>query len=224
MEEKTYLSPVIKTMLIFTIILLIGILFIVVGNPFKKALAPILSPLINAIEISPDGKSILNFETKGIVLAIEGAIAYLETSGYAYNPDIFQITNAKYAGDCFLSAALSNNKDRIAFSTGCLAGDLPQAWVGIYSFDDKSADNTKCGFNSGAHNFSFIPKVSACANSLVKFLIGGSGRDFVWSADDNTITYEADLGLSGMAETRTIDSATGEILERKNAPIINIDK
>lgn len=224
MEQKTFLSPVVKAILFFTIILLTGILLVAVGSPFKKALAPTPAPQINAIEIFFGKKSILNAETKDIIFTIGGAQAYLETSGYFYNPDTFQTTNAKYAGDCFLSAALSNNKDRIVFSTGCLAGDLPQAWIGIYGFDDKSADNTKCGFNSNAHSFSFIPKVSACATSLVKFLIGGSGRDFVWFQDDKTITYEADLGLSGMAETRTIDSATGEILERKNAPIINIDK
>lgn len=44
MEEKTFLSPAVKTILLFTVILLTGILLIAVGNPFKKAFAPSPSP------------------------------------------------------------------------------------------------------------------------------------------------------------------------------------
>lgn len=202
MEEKTFLSPMIKTVLIFTIIILTGILLLVVGNPFKKAIAPISTPLpkINAIEISADGKSIvaekLYTEVKIPIFTIADAQKYLKDSGYAYNPDTFQDTNSKYAGDCFLAAVLSNNKDRIVFSTGCLPGDLPQAWIGVYKLPYKGYDN----------NLIVLPEI--------KFLIGGSGRNFVWSADDKTITYEADLGESGLTEIRTIDSTTGEIIKK----------
>ncbi len=173
----------------------------------KSTIIPIQppQPTINAIEISSDKKSILNTETKKVVLAIEGTQAYLETSGYAYNPDTFQTTNAKYAGDCFLDAALSNRKDKIVFSTGCLPGDLPQPWIGT---DELNVSSTKqCGLNT------------KCANSTVKFLAAGNGRNFAWSQDDKTITYEATLGLSGLTETRTIDSNTGEILEKKNISV-----
>jgi len=86
-----------------------------------------------------------------------------------------------------------------------LPGDLPQAWIGIYNILPIS----KC--NADAMCKMSIPKI--------QLLIGGSGKNFVWSADDKTIIYEADLGLSGLMETRTIDSVTGEILERKNTPV-----
>lgn len=149
-------------------------------------------PVVNKIEISPDEKSILNTETGETIFTIADAQKYLKDSGYFYNPDTFQTIDAKYEGDCFTAAALSNAKDRIVFSTGCLPGDLPQAWIGGYSINN------------------IIPP-------SFHFLVGGSGRNFVWSLDDKTITYEATLGLSGMTETRTIDSRTGEILERKNS-------
>ncbi len=203
MEEKTFLSPTIKTVLFFTIILLTGILLVAVGNPFKKVLAPTLSitPRIYKIEVSADLKSVLNAETKEVIFTIEDANKYLKDFGYAYNPDTFQNSNAKYAGDCFVDAKLSNNKDRIVFSSGCMAGDLPQAWIGVYNINWGSDPNTNC-VNK---NCLGIPKF--------RFLIGG-GRNFVWSADDKIITYEADLGLSGLTETRTIDAQTGEILKK----------
>ncbi|MDP3057659.1 MAG: hypothetical protein Q8N37_04055 [bacterium] len=46
MEEKTFLSPAIKAILFFTIILLTGILLIAISDPFKKALAPTPAPSI----------------------------------------------------------------------------------------------------------------------------------------------------------------------------------
>jgi len=207
MEQKTFLTPVIKAMLIFTVILLTGILLVVIGNPFKKALAPTPMPpapsgvegQINSIEISSDAKSILNADTKAVIFTIADTQKYLKNSGYFYNPDTFQTTNAKYEGDCFLDAALSNNKNRIVFSTGCLPGDLPQAWVGNYNFSSKKIYNYMC-------------PPEGCSVPVFKFLIAGSGKNFVWSADDKTITYETALGLSGMTETRVIDSQTGEIV------------
>lgn len=159
---------------------------------------------VNKIEISADKKSILNAETKAVIFTIANTQKYLKDSGYFYNPDTFQATNAKYEGDCFVAAALSNNKDRIVFSTGCLPGDLPQAWIGI-----RNLIQYECP--AGAMCKPNPPKI--------QFFIAGSGKNFVWSSNDKTITYEADLGLSGMAETRTIDSQTGKILEKKSAVI-----
>ena len=187
----------------------------------KSKITPVQppQPTINAIEISPDKKSILNTQTKEVVFTILDTQMYLEDSGYKYNPDTFQITNAKYAGNCFLDAALSNSKQKIVFSTECLEGDLPQGWIGIYEIQEPLAksNNTKCDTLN-----------SRCATprfQKIHFIISGSGKNFVWSknenmgngitTDDRTITYEASLGLSGLTETRTIDSNTGEILKKK---------
>lgn len=161
----------------------------------------------NAIEISADKKSILNARTNEVIFTISDTQKYLKNSGYEYNPDTFQTTNAKYAGECFGDAALSNKEDRIVFSTGCLPGDLPQPWIGIYYFPYKCPPNAKC----------IMLKIA----DVPRFLIGGGGKNFVWSTNEATITYEADLGLSGLTETRTIDSNTGEILEKKNSTTSN---
>lgn len=180
----------------------------------NQTIIPILSQKkLSNIEISSDTKSVLNALTKEIIFNIDDTQKYLKDSGYFYqsktnppradNSDTFQTTNAKYGGDCFLDAALSSNKDGIVFSTGCLPGDLPQAWVGIYRYPPESYFEA---IRKGGKPLYF---------ERFKFIIGGSGRNFVWSSDDKTITYEADLGLSGMTETRTIDSATGEILNKK---------
>lgn len=210
MENQTKPKPLglsmAKLVLVVAVIVSLGAVLGVAGYYLTKQ-KPIISPTpktISAIEISADKKSILNAETKEAVFAIEDANKYLKDSGYAYNSDTFQETKAKYAGDCFLSASLSNKKDRIVFSSGCLSGDLPQAWVGIYNVNWGSDPNTNC-VNT---NCLGIPKF--------KFLINGSGRNFVWSADDKTVTYEADLGLLGMTETRTINSVTGEIINKIN--------
>lgn len=163
----------------------------------------IIQPEITSIEISSDKKSILNAETKKIIFTIEDTKKYLKNSGYEYNPDTFQTTNAKYEGSCFIDAALSNNKNRIVFSTGCLSGDLPQPWIGVYG-----PINIKCPPNA-------LCKIAA---PKIKFLTAGRGKNFTWSPDDTTITYEADLGLSGQTQPRAIDSNTGETLENKNIP------
>lgn len=207
-----------KLILVVALIVGIGSVLGVLGyyltNP-KSVFTP-MSKTISAVEISKDGKSILNTETKTVIFTIADTQKYLKDSGYAYNPDTFQDTNAKHAGDCFTAAALSNNKDRIVFSTGCLAGDLPQAWVGVY---DSRITKTKLdcsGFNA------LITSAYACVGEenlqnwqKIYFLIGGNGKNFIWSQGDETITYEVDLGLSGMTETRMIDSQTGEFLETK---------
>lgn len=168
---------------------------------------PISTPAINAIEISADQKSILNSKTKETIFTIADTQKYLKDSGYEYNPDTFQTTTAKYLGDCFTDAASSNKKDKIVFSTGCLPGDLPQPWIGVYV-----PINIKCPPNA-------LCKIAA---PTIKFLTGGSGKNFVWSQDDSTITYEADLGLSGLTETRTINSQTGDILNKKPKSEIDI--
>ena len=186
---------------------IMGVLGYFVTKP-KLVLAPEKNELketVGKIEISSDGKSIQDAKTKEAVLWIDATKKYLKDSGYEYNADTFQTTDAKYMGECFLDAALSNKGDKIVFSSGCLPGDLPQAWIGVYKI-------FKC------------PKEMSCdtvASEQVNFLVGGSGRDFVWSEDDKTIIYVADLGLSGLTEKRVIDSETGEILERKNAVVDN---
>ncbi len=167
----------------------------------KSTITPIqpTQPKINAIEISSDQKSILNADTKKVIFTIEEAKAFLEKSDNPYNPDP---ANPKYAGDCFGNAVLSNNKYRIVFSTDCLPGDLPEAWIGIYNLPLQ----TNC------------PPGAACMPNppAFQFLISGSGKNFIWSQDDATITYEANSGLSGMNETHTIDSQTGKILNKEN--------
>lgn len=183
-----------KTLAVILVIFAAAVLGVFGYILTRPKIVPSSGAEINKIEISADKKSILNAETKKVIFAIEDAQKYLRDSGYFYNPDTFQTTNAKYEGGCFLDAALSNGKDRIVFSTGCLPGDLPQAWVGVYT----------------------RPCISCASEPAIKFLTAGSGRNFAWSQDDKTITYEADLGLSGMAETRTIDAGTGEILGEEN--------
>lgn len=165
------------------------------------------APQINAIEISADGYSILNSETKESIFAIKDAKKYLKFSGQEYDPENFQDTMAKYSGDCFLFAVLSNEKDRIVFSTGCLAGDLPQPWIGVYY---TTVFYCAPDFNACPKDVSDIEKFN--------FLLAGGGKNFVWSSDDKTIIYEAKLGLSGMTEIRMIDSETGENLGGKNIP------
>ncbi len=178
--------------IIFFILLLVSTLLLRLLRP---TIIQLTQPVINAIEISTDKKSILTANTQKIIFTIEEAKTYLEKSGYAYNPDTFQTTNTKYAGECFSETSLSNKKDRIVFSTGCLPGDLPQPWIGIYNLP--STHETEY----------YMP---------FKFLTSGGGRNFVWSQDDATITYEADLGLSGLTEPRTIDSNTGKILNKES--------
>lgn len=206
-----------KIFLIGAIVLSLGLIFGAIKSfenlpGFSSTPSPL--PQINAIEISADKKSILNAETKEVIFTVADTQKYLKDSGYAYNPDTFQTTNAKYEGDCFMSALFSNKKDRIVFSTGCLPGDLPQAWFGVYNLAKYAYAPKGCS----------IKDWCVVGGQTFQFLIGGSGRNFVWSADDETITYEADLGESGLTETRTIDSVTGEILERKNAPITSDKK
>ncbi len=203
-QKESLSASMAKLIMVLSLIVGIGSIIGVLGYYLTKQNF-IISPApitISAIEISVDKKSILNAETGEVIFTIDDANRYLKDSGYLYNPDTFQNTNAKYAGDCFLDASLSNNKNKIVFSSGCLAGDLPQTWMGIYN------SPILCPH---------MPNIDCAPNPPpFKFLIAGSGRNFVWSADDKTITYEAELGLSGMTETRTIDAGTGEVLERKN--------
>ncbi len=222
-EYKKTAKHLIIAGIIFSFIALLAIAGYLVTHDAGTGQWPQISPVpekkIVKIEISEDRKAVLDAATKGVIFTIDEANEYLKKSGYAYQPmvvppqiddsDTSRNTGAKYAGDCFSDANLANNKDRIVFSSGCLAGDLPQAWTGIYNINWGSDPNTNCA-NA---NCLGVPKF--------KFLLGGSGKDFVWSADDRTITYEAELGLSGMTETRTIDSATGEIIERKLESKIN---
>ncbi len=199
-KPKPFGAPKAKIVLVAAIIISLG----AVAGYYLIKLKPAISPTqktISAIEISVDAKSILNAETKEVIFTIEDANKYLKYSGYAYNPDTFQTTNAKYEGGCFTDAALSIKKDRIVFSSGCLAGDLPQAWIGNFYVVGSYYKGIRIG--------------KGPLSDKIDFLIAGSGRNFIWSADDKTITYEADLRLSGMIETRTIDSYTGEILDTK---------
>lgn len=196
--------------ILFFLSLMVSILLLLSQKSTSVPVQPTQSPTpaattLNNIEISSDQKSILNADTKKVIFTIEDAKAFLQKSGYTYNPDTFYNTNAKYLGDCFGDAALSNNKYRIVFSAICLPGDAPQPWIGIYNLPLQ----TNC------------PPNAACAPNPppFQFLLGGSGKNFIWSQNDLNITYEADLGLSGMTETRTIDSNTEEILEKKSSTL-----
>lgn len=216
-----------KMILVLILVFAMGTIFGIFG--YLKTRSGTLFPQperreVSKIEISSDKKSILDAETKELIFAVQGTQVYLETSGYSYNPDTFQTTNAKYAGNCFSDASLSNNKDRIVFSSGCLSGDLPQAWIGVYEFPKSGFNtNTFCGYNNDSSSFGLIPSAHACiSRAIFYFLTSGSGKNFTWSADDKTVTYEADLGLSGMAETRTIDSKTGEVTKREIKPSADI--
>ncbi len=100
---------------------------------------PIISPApkVNAIEISADQRAIINSDTKEVIFAIEGAQAYLERFGYLYNPDTFQTTPAKYEGNCFSSAALSNSKYKCVCSAFCFGVYFP-VFLFCFFFVNKS--------------------------------------------------------------------------------------
>ncbi|MCK5061146.1 hypothetical protein KAR28_01190 [Candidatus Parcubacteria bacterium] len=163
---------------------------------------------IKSIELSQDKKAILNSQTKEVIFTIDDANKYLKNSGYAYNPDAFKDdkdTNVKYAGDCFTDMALSNNKNKIVFSVGCLPlAFLPRTWVGIYQIQNPY----KCPADR------FCEIIPASFN----LLINASGRNFIWSVDDKIITYDRDSVLTSErgreitgTDTLTINSSTGEI-------------
>lgn len=105
MEEKTFLSPSIKAILIFTIILLTGILIIVIGNPSQKTLILELSPSLSpSILKSPTPSETLN--TLGDNSKFSGWKKESdEINGYQFNyPGDLDIIN----GDLRVSVATEN--------------------------------------------------------------------------------------------------------------------
>jgi len=199
--------------LILAVVIFISFLIVfgVIGQLVKNKRAinpPSVLQTIKNIEISSDKKSILNVETKKLFLRLVRRINIFTRRDMNIIPMLFlnnisETTNAKYGGDCFLDASLSNNKDRIIFSTDCLEGDLQQAWVGVYDM------SRPCSINADG-DWTCLHVV----NLKFNFLIGGSGKNFIWSTNDKTITYEADFRLD-FTDNRTIDSQTGEILENQ---------
>lgn len=168
---------------------------------------------IESIELSQDKKAVLNSETKEVIFTIEEAINDSQVQMY-HEQERFQNKTKKYMGDCFEEAVLSNNGRFIVFLTGCLYQNSSQAWIGVYRrhFTCDFHTTWQCDPNDptapGQEGFNEFRIFSS-------FLIGGSGRNFVWSENDKTITYEADLDLSGLTETRTINSITGKIIDSK---------
>lgn len=200
-----------KIILFIAAILLAGILIWILFFLKEKFLPDGFSSKLklNSIEVSSDAKSILESESGKVIFNIEDANKYFKSSGYASEPDASQAAGGMAADDCFLDAVLSNSGEQIIFSTGCPAGDLRQPWIGIYNIKWKSGSTTDCAGRDCAE----IPRF--------KFLINGSGKGFAWSVDDEAITYESVMGLSGMTKTRSIDSSTREVVERKNIQIIS---
>ena len=217
MKKESLSLITIKTLLAVVIFVGVGTIIIdggyIIGEYFKnggdnKISNKTIQREISAIEISADKKSIVNTETKEVIFTIDDANKYLKDSGYAYNPDGFQDdkdTNADYAGDCFVDMALSNNKNKIVFSTGCLPLAVPPwPWVGVYQIQNPY----KCPVDR------FCEIIPASFN----FLRNSSGRSFVWSVDDKTITYDKDSILTSErgrevigTGTLTINSSTGKV-------------
>ena len=172
-----------------TIILLIGTLFGAVSyylaNDNKIVDNQSGTKQIKSIELSEDKKAVLNAETKEIIFTIDEANKYLKDS------------NIEYAGNCFEEASLKISAyDRIVFSTGCLSEDTEEAWIGIY-------------------NFPYKYKTDLEQLTKIYFLIGGSGKNFIWLDNGYYMTYEADLKLDGLTEIKKID-IYGKIIETKN--------
>ncbi|MCK5466116.1 hypothetical protein KAI56_01285 [Candidatus Parcubacteria bacterium] len=202
-KQKSHNLP--KFIITMTIILLLGTLFGVVSYYLAKDNSNSNQPTIKqikSIELSQDKKAVLNAETKGVIFTIEEVNKFLKDSGYEYNPKIPATVKTKYGGNCFEEAALSNDKQKIVFSTSCLSRDLQEVWVGSYA-------TSKCFCREGLDG----EDICSCPDRSKIFLTGGGGKNFTWSENDKTITYEIDLGLAGMTGKRTIDSRTGEIID-----------
>jgi hypothetical protein len=191
------------------ICLLAGALFYILKPPADKEVAPEPTVFASSIRISDDAKSVVDNNSGEVIFTIDEAKKFLKDNSYEYNAETFQSGNAKYAGECFSQAVLSYNKREIIFSTSCLPGDLPQAWIGVYEIsaatcslgeigiDPTAAAADDCGANGKQANF--------------RFIAGGGGKNFVWSADDRSVTYSAYLGLTGNTEERIIDIETGKV-------------
>lgn len=201
-KKGLFPSRFLKLILAGVVGVLGGILVITSGNlPETETgqLPPAPPQAVNKIEISAGKKLILNSETKETILDIEKALTYLKTSGFAYNPETLRnparYPKEKFWGECFFDAALSNSKQKIVFSTACLdATTLAQSWIGTY--DLLLAD---------------IVANSEPSPEPIKFLTAGGGKNFIWSENDETITYEAIFPLPPGTLKRTINSTAGTI-------------
>jgi len=191
----------------------IGMLFLVssyiLKSSAKEEIVEAPAVFVSVIRVADDGKTVVDNNSGEVIFSIEEAKKYLKDNGYEYNADTFQSSNAKYAGECFSQAVLSYNKQEIIFSTSCLPGDLPEAWIGVYEIsaatcslgniqtDPTPAAADDCGDTGTQTNF--------------RFVAGGGGENFVWSVDDKTVAYSAYLGLTGNTEERVIDIETGKV-------------
>lgn len=209
-KKGLFPSRFLKLILAGVIGVLGGILVITSGNlPETETgqLPPAPPQAVNKIEISADKKSIIDAETKKLLFKISEAQSYIKdyfkNRNYEYAPGKFiPITDAKYAGDCFGDAVLSNDKELIVFSTSCIDDTtMNQPWIGTVN-----------------HKLLPLMYEGETAPEPRRFLSGGIGQNFSWSSDDNTITYETPslLSLPPSLEKRTIDAKTGEILELKD--------
>lgn len=194
------------------VVTIAAILFIVTYDPAKQAGGPqpqqiTENPVVttggdkdmpqgnfDSVKVAADGRSVQDADTGKPVFTIEEAHRFIQDSGYDYDEDTFQTTDAKYAGDCISEAVLSHDKESIAFITSCLPGDLPQSWIGIYRTD---------GF---------------------RFVYGGGGDTLVWADDDKSISFEAYLGLTGWTFAKSVDVATGGITAREDCSTYELRK
>lgn len=215
MKKEQFFLTIISLIFFVSIIVIVGSLMGVTGYLINKAPEPSVSPQeeknVSRIERSQDKKAIIDSDTQEVILTIDDTQKYLKESGYVYTPksgedneiddNSSESLGISYGGDCFGAMALSNTKGRIIFSTSCSSGDASKPWIGIYTFDHSSVTG----------------------KAQIKFLTGSSGRGFVWSSEDKSVSYDADIPQTGKMESRTIDPNTGSILGKRNSDVEDQD-
>ncbi|MDD3006329.1 MAG: hypothetical protein PHX30_01970 [Candidatus Pacebacteria bacterium] len=195
--------------LIVGIVMLVWALSYISKPSVEEEAVPEPAIFASSIRVSDDAKSVVDNSSGEVIFTIDEAKKFLKDNGYEYNPDTFQTGNAKYSGECFSAAVLSYNKREIVFSSSCLPGDLPEAWIGIYKISAAT-----CSLN-GMQTDSVGDVADDCGEggtqTSFRFMTGGGGDSFIWSADDKAVVYSAYLGLTGNTEKRIINVETGEI-------------
>lgn len=180
--------------------------------------------ILPEIAVAADGKSVISAETGETIFTIEAAQEYLNKAELAYNSSTFETTNEKYAGNCFEEAVLSNDKQKIIFSTSCLPGDMVEAWIGVYEL---LITDSYC-LSDVDHN-EIIPSASACIGDEpqwgFRFLQSGRGEKFIWSQDDGTVNYEGEFrnepGLKKIIDVNTGNVTITENCEEYNDKLFN---
>lgn len=217
MQERNFWANLSR--LIIPVIFIVGIGTVLGSNFFlwqyskeKVSSEKLAVWTLPEIAVAADGKSVINAETKETIFTIEAAQEYLNKAELAYNPNTFETTNEKYAGNCFEEAVLSNDKQKIIFSTSCLLGDMTEAWIGVYELLITEITDSYC-LSDVDHN-KIISSASACIGDEpqwgFRFLQSGGGDNFAWSADNKNVTYDSILGLTGWSLEKTIEIETGE--------------